>query len=138
MKNKLLYLWQLPQNIIGFILKHISNSVMARKVIDKQYYDFFIANRFNNTWSGVSLGNYVVFAKDKYADETSIKHEYGHQKQSLYLGWLYLIIIGLPSVCGNLFDRFFHKNWTTKKRIEWYYKKLPWERWADELGNVER
>jgi len=52
----------------------------------------------------------------------------GHQKQSLYLGWLYLIIIGLPSVTGNLLNRV----------IDFDYYKQPWEAWADKLGGVKR
>ena len=66
-----------------------------------------------------------------------IRHEQGHQKQSLYLGWLYLIIIGIPSFCGNIFDRLFHRKWDVSKRYDWYFSQ-PWEKWADELGGVNR
>lgn len=98
---------------------------------------FYVAQKFNSNWSGVSLGNYIIFSSHHNADDNSIKHEHGHQKQSSYLGWLYLILIGLPSFVGNLYDRIAHKKWTIKERIKWYYNQ-PWEKWADELGDVKR
>jgi hypothetical protein len=115
MKNILLYLWQLPQNLLGLAVVTFTR---AEKKGDIYYTDEY---RF-----GVSLGNYIIFggffnSKDK-------KHEQGHQKQSLYLGWLYLLVIGLPSVIGNLLNR-----------VIWFdYYKQPWEAWADKLGGVER
>lgn len=48
---------------------------------------------------------------------------------------VYLLLIGIPSACGNIYDRFFHKKWTSYRRNEWYYKQ-PWEKWADRLGGV--
>ena len=79
-------------------------------------------------YAGVSLGKYIIFDNRRTIKDNDIKHEIGHQKQSLYLGWLYLIIIGLPSVTGNLIYRI--------KRFNYY--ALPWEKWADKLGNVKR
>lgn len=75
---------------------------------------------------GVSLGKYVILCKKRSFND--ILHEGGHQKQSLYLGWLYLPLIGLPSVIGNLLNRF----------IPFDYYKQPWEAWADKLGEVHR
>lgn len=60
-----------------------------------------------------------------------------YQIQSLYLGPLYILIIGIPSVIGNLWDRIAHKSWSNAKRIKWYYT-LPWEYSADKLGGVSR
>lgn len=75
---------------------------------------------------GVSLGNFIIVARG--SESNTIRHEWGHQRQSLYLGWLYLVVIGLPSVIGNLLNRV----------IKFDYYRQPWERWADELGGVER
>lgn len=85
----------------------------------------YITNNLFN--SGVSLGKYIIFQKDCY-DAQSILHEKGHQKQSLYLGWLYLLLIGLPSILGNLVHRV----------IKFNYYNQPWEKWADKLGGVIR
>lgn len=125
MKEKLLWLWQLPQNIIGWLL---SRSATRLGVLG------FIVYYQNWKWlSGVSLGNYIILPKTCYGPKCSatIKHEHGHQLQSRYLGPLYLIVIGLPSALGNLLARilpFYRK----------IYYKQPWERWADRLGHVTR
>ena len=131
-KKIVLWLWQLPQNVVGFCL--------TRKPKIVQYYKnvpiYYTKNVFG---AGVSLGNYIVLDVNYYTGHVtnSIKHEYGHSRQSLYLGWLYLIVVGLPSVCGNLIDRLFHKSWDIQKRCRWYYGQ-PWENWADKLGTVQR
>lgn len=125
MKSILKYLWQLPQNILGLLV------IFFSKASYDPIYDIW------NTGChfGVSLGRYVIlYAR---SNSKSIKHEQGHQKQSLYLGWLYLLVIGLPSATGNLIDRWFHKKWTYSKRTVWYYSQ-PWEHWADKLGGVIR
>ena len=124
-------IWQLPQNILGSIVILFTS---AFKTKDGRYW----VTRKGGF--GVSLGDFIIFGdmNGRYIpSEESIKHEQGHQKQSLYLGWLYLLIIGFPSACGNIYDRIVHKKWDREKRIKWYYN-LPWEKWADKLGGVER
>ena len=115
MKNILLYLWQLPQNLLGLAVILFTG---AEKRGDIYYTD--------KHWFGVSLGNYIIFGG--FFNSTDKKHEQGHQKQSLYLGWLYLPVIGLPSVMGNLLNRV----------IDFDYYKQPWEAWADRIGGIER
>lgn len=134
-KKVLLWLWQLPQNLIGFCM--IRNpKFVSQCTTDNDFPVYFTDNVFG---AGVCLGDYILLDY-KYlgrSNRTSIKHEYGHHRQSTYLGWFYLIVIGLPSLCGNLMDRVFHKNWNVTKRNNWYYS-LPWEKWADKLGGVKR
>ena len=129
MKNILLYLWQLPQNLLGLLVIAFTGAQPC-KALDITYY------RPKRGRLGVSLGNYITLSYP-YNNLKTVRHEHGHQKQSLYLGWLYLIIIGLPSASGNLWDRAFHKHWSATDREKWYYN-LPWEAWADRLGGVER
>lgn len=126
MKKFLMYLWQLPQNILGLLVILFTGAEfsLAYSVWETRKYSF-----------GVSLGRYIIFGK--HFEYTDLKHEQGHQRQSLYLGWLYLIVIGLPSALGNLYDRIAHRSWNYKSRIKWYYSQ-PWEAWADKLGGVER
>lgn len=131
MKQIILFIWQLPQNILGLLIILFTG---AFKTKDGRYWVTGIGA------FGVSLGAYIIFGdmNGRYAPlENSIKHEQGHQRQSLYLGWLYLLVIGLPSVCVNLWDRLFHKKWLRQKRIDWYYSRYP-EHWADKLGDVKR
>lgn len=126
MKKILLYLWQLPQNLLGLAV------ILFSRAKKTAWYDdvYFTKMRF-----GVSLGNYIIV--NILDTDSTIRHETGHRKQSQYLGWLYLLVIGLPSILGNIWDRLFHKHWDLYKRITWYYKQ-PWEAWADKLGNVNR
>ena len=140
MLQVLLYIWQLPQNLLGAILllfywpeetydykpyKHDSGLLV------KLHYS-------SRLRSAISLGKHIIVSS-AYKDYTGIaeRHEYGHCLQSLRLGWLYLIIIGLPSLLGNIWDRIAHKNWRYADSVKWYYNQ-PWEKWADELGGVER
>lgn len=128
-KKILLFIHQLPQNILGLLVILFTG---AEK--NNAFYWRTSKYRF-----GVSLGSYIIFGaiSDKYILWQSVKHEQGHQKQSLFLGWLYLIIIGLPSAAGNIWDRFAHRNWPYWKREQWYYNQ-PWEKWADKLVKVNR
>lgn len=136
------FIWQLPQSLLALILIGLSKR--------KETCNYFIDNKNIKVYfvdtvfgCGVSLGNYILLDYKSYYHsrnyiEKTIRHKYGHQKQSLYLGWLYLIVVGLVSaIFNNLWDRLFHKNWTIKQRNTWYYNRFP-EKWADKLGEVER
>ncbi len=130
MKNVLLWIWQLPQNLLGLVVllfnKVSSGHVKVKYIDDIKYYS---AKYVNNC--GVSLGNYIFFDSDRPITKEAIHHERGHQKQSLKYGWLYLFIIGLPSAMGNIYSRLAHKD------SKWYYSQW-WERTADKLGGVVR
>lgn len=131
MKETLLWLWQLPQNLAGWCISRRSGSILMCEVNNEPVDIYFLKKFFG---SAVSLGNYVIVQSTARSESdfwVAVKHEYGHQKQSLYLGPLYLIVIGLPSLAGNIYARIAHKS------REWYYSQ-PWEAWADKLGGVER
>lgn len=139
MKNILLWIWQLPQNLIGFFLTRKPKAIRTYRCNDGEKVNvYFTSNVFG---CGVSLGNYIILDYDFYytfIPHLTINHEHGHQKQSRYLGWLYLIVIGFTSaICNNLWDRLFHRKWASEKRVKWYYSRFP-EKWADNLGGVER
>ena len=117
MKEFLLYLWQLPQNILGLLVVYFTRAIKLKTV-------YLVPNPY---FGGVSLGKYIIVS-DGQDTSNIILHEKGHQKQSLYFGPLYLLFIGLPSIIGNLIYRIKPFN---------YYKQ-PWEKWADKLGGVNR
>ena len=131
----LLFIWQLPQNLLAMIVYLFANPRGLSCTFDGQWHDYYVAQRFVGGW-GVSLGNFIFFGYKP--DVISIRHEYGHQCQSLYLGWLYLLVIGLPSFSACVYDIWFHQKWTPEERMKWYYTKLPWEAWAEKLGNTQR
>lgn len=128
-----LFIWQLPQNLVGLIVKLVN-----LKKITYEYsnctLDLNIAYIKPLFDSAVSLGRFIL-ADDRIKNrsqkekERCISHEIGHTYQSKYLGPLYLIVIGLPSLIGNLL----HRAGVFKN----YYAQ-PWEKWADKLGKVER
>jgi hypothetical protein len=122
------YLWQLPQHIVGLLVKLVTSASLVNEYKTSRVY---IAARYH---FGVSLGEYIIVSSG-YTSKNVIAHEYGHSRQSLMLGPLYLIVIGLPSALGNIWDRVAHKSWTVSNRIRWYYSQ-PWEAWADKLGGV--
>ena len=134
-KDWLIVVWTLLQSLLGLFLVIITGAKPMYMTIRNKQYKFYIARRFNKTWSGVSLGDYIVFSLEEFADEINVRHEYGHHKQSLMLGPLYLIVIGLPSLLGNLWDKFAHTNWSCLDRIVWYYTQ-PHEHWADSLAGI--
>ena len=118
MTRIILYIWQLPQNILGLIVKVVTR---AEKEFAGYYYW-----RFK---SGLSLGNYIFINKTALVE--TAKHEEGHQKQSLMLGPLYLLVIGLPSFV-----------WACLKTIG-FFKKTSYynfytEQWTDKLAGIER
>ncbi len=124
MKRIMLYLWQLPQNLVGWF---VFNMLEAKSSpIDK---GVFLHHK--SFFSSVSLGKFIILNEYQYNGKT-LRHEYGHQKQSQYLGWFYLPVIGLPSVIGNLLFRIEF----IRKRFNYYHQ--PWEKWADKLGDVDR
>lgn len=141
MCSLLLWVWQLPQNLLGLLVILIFR---AKRVSD-------IYTLYFTLWSvkipgfGISLGSYIIMSLPcSYSD---FIHEYGHGIQSRWLGPLYLILVGIPSgVFNNLWDRLFHKKWPLERRVKWYYSRWPegpgghwWDRFtADVLGGVSR
>lgn len=87
------------------------------------------SDRLYNYLSGASLGRYIVLKP--HHSMTTIRHEYGHVRQSRMLGPLYLFVVGIPSAINNLRSR------KDPKVYENYYNMYP-ENWADKLGGVTR
>jgi hypothetical protein len=128
-KNIISAVWELPQNVLGAIVKAISKAT--------PYTTYKDANVYSWKLGGMSLGKYI-FVPFKITPPKSrrvqeyIKHEYGHTVQSKYLGWSYLIVIGLFSlIWANCFEWYRKK---TGKSYYWFYT----EKWADKLGGVNR
>ena len=147
MKKILLYIWQLPQNLLALFLIAISKDKIKREFVcndGSSVTIYFVNSVFG---AGVSLGDYILLDKSCYlglytvACNTfinTVNHEHGHQIQSKYFGPLYLLVIGITSaIFNNLLDRLMHKSWSYSKRINWYYNRFP-EKWADNLGGVNR
>lgn len=126
MKKVILYVWQLPQNVLGLLV------ILVTRAKPVPEYGVWYTKKYR---FGVSLGSYIILGSR--STMTSVNHEGGHQKQSQKLGWLYLPVIGLPSLAGNIIDRTLHRKWSSMRRTNWYYN-LPWEKQADNLGGIYR
>lgn len=117
------YIWELPQNLLGLLLRVIY------KGTDSEY-DGAVVRRSLKMQGGISLGRYIIVSQ--FASKTTVMHEYGHCLQSRRLGWLYLLVIGLPSIVwAGLYG-------TVVKPTKNGYYRWYTERWADRLGGVER
>lgn len=135
MKNFILYFWQLPQHILGLLL--IALYRPERKHIMENRNEIYYASRMKG---GISLGKYSIVAICHYRNDLSeslkrdtVRHEaIGHAKQSLYFGWLYLIVIGLFSAGWAIVY-----GWLVKPTKNGYYQFWT-ERWADKIAGVER
>lgn len=128
-KNCLSYLWELPQNLLGLVVKKVSKATYYVTYKDATVYSW-------NLFGAISLGRYIFLpfkdvSPERVLVQHYIKHEYGHSIQSKYLGWLYLIVIGLPSfIWANCFNRYRQKSGKT-------YYDFYTEKWANKLGGVE-
>ena len=102
MKKILLFIWQLPQNLVALFILFILNRKNERysKKIENCTVWFVKRGVFK---AGISLGNFIILnnlfdtskVSSKYLSKT-VKHEHGHQIQSMYTGPLYVLIIGIP------------------------------------------
>lgn len=121
MKLIFTWIWCFPQMLIGWIVKMVTK---ARKNGD--HYEWNIQR------GSASLGTYVFLCPVHYNSETTLKHEFGHTKQSYILGWLYMPLIFLPSlIWAGCFEKYRRK--TGKSYYSFYT-----ERWADKLAGIER
>lgn len=131
----LLWLYQLPQNLAGWIYSRFGSKDMILDLDTGNCITIFYAPCFK---AGVTLGQYIILDPvwqnvTRTHFMNTVKHEYGHSIQSKYLGWFYLLIVGIPSVIRNILNRINNKKFNSK----WYYSGYP-ERWADKLGKVVR
>jgi hypothetical protein len=129
-KRAIMFIWQLPQNIIAIMFLLVIKDKDFVSVQTKDDVNFYKIKNFD---SGVSFGS-LVFINAENSDPRTIRHEYGHSLQSRMLGPLYLIVVGLPSLTMNIICRI--KGWDSEYSKN-YYNRFP-ENWADKLGNVTR
>ncbi|MBQ4618184.1 MAG: hypothetical protein IJB27_07430 [Clostridia bacterium] len=128
-------IWGLPQTVLGLVL-----FLIHRRAPHRGYHGAIVT-----TWSlrsSVSLGMFVFVTaepyfyeklKDDYAKEDLaarlLVHEYGHTIQSLILGPLYLIVMGIPSTLWGFLPCCVRR----RKRGASYFSFFT-EAWANRLG----
>ncbi len=142
MKVFLYRLWQCTWGIIQTV---VGGAVFLLYRKEKHFsYHGSIVTVWNNT-SSVSLGMFVfITGKPYFADKLSsqyskmecsrrlLVHEYGHTIQSLILGPLYLILMGIPS---SLWAGLPCANKMRKEKGVSYFSFFT-ESWANTLGEM--
>jgi hypothetical protein len=120
-------LWEEPQSILGALLLLVRWTFGWVERIDWANGRLFIQSR----GGGVSLGLFVFYFRGSGVRE----HEYGHTFQSRWLGPLYLILVGIPSVSRVIYGWAYHR--FTGEYWMGYFDGWP-EKQADRLGGVTR
>lgn len=122
MLQVVLWLWQLPQNIVGLTYLLVVRAHRLTRWGGTSFY------RHRLRTGSVSLGDYIFLSPG--ASRHTMLHEYGHHRQSLLLGPLYLVVVGLPSL-----------TWAAMRSAGLFrgksYYSFCVEKWANELGGVE-
>ena len=108
-------IWTLPQTIVGLIILPF----LGKKKFIRKHGCCYIYE-CENMSGGISLGTFIFVSPSSAKKEAIIEHEIGHYYQSLYLSWLYLIIIGIPSCLWSCFCNdtcyysFYTERWANK------------------------
>ena len=118
-------LWGLPQTLLGLLI------FLACPGCSHSTYRGAVVTRWRGS-RGLSLGLFVFLPQG--ADDRLLAHEYGHTLQSLLLGPLYLLVIGLPSLIWAGLPALERRR--ARRRISYY--AFYTERWADRWGGVVR
>jgi hypothetical protein len=129
----LCFTWGLPQAIVGSIVYLIRRIKHPKAKISFYNYGtiMFKSDELN---SGLSLAPFLfILDYDMEVDDGRQSrmemHEFGHVKQSLMLGPLFLFVVGIPSICWLIIQT----HWL--KQLN-YYKSFYTEIWADKMGHV--
>lgn len=121
----LVCIWQLPQ-IIAACLYHVYIT-KSEGIVDTCYIQGAIAFIKKKSCGSVTLGPYIFLSPR--ATDTTVRHEWGHTRQSLLLGPLYFIVIGIPSIIWAAI----HKTIAPNKPYDWFYTEST----ANKLGGVD-
>lgn len=116
----LLWIWQLPQNLCGLLIKLYFKG--EKKMLKQRGTAFYVAPTMNG---GISLGNYIFISVKSGDREPVYDHEFGHCIQSRILGPFYVLVVGIPSLV--------HAMCCSKENYYHFYT----EKWANKLGGIE-
>ncbi len=129
--NLLRLIWQLPQLMLGILFgivcfcipPHHDNyskqsdyggNIMLLKGSSAILTPHVVCITSNRCKSGISFGPIMYLNSYLYhSDPYIVVHKYGHSIQSLYLGWFYLIIVGIPALF-NKSHLSFPENWANR------------------------
>ena len=130
MKNVLKFigalLWQLPQSIIGWSMM-LFFVIFGKVRLITKYKQCYIFEA-DLMQGAISLGTVIICSTYSAKNVATIQHEIGHMERSRKISWLYLFVIGIPSICwAALYRKLGYKN---------YYVFFT-ESWANKLAGLE-
>lgn len=133
-KSFLLWIWQLPQNLLGLLLVAFLPSMVPIECCGTTLFMthpslLFFSDRMRGA---VTLGRYVILNSGYLTKYRTWDHERGHSIQSMILGPLYLLVIGIPSLAWAALWKY----GVIDDRKAAYYDFYT-ERWANRLGGVK-
>lgn len=115
------WIWQCPQNIIGWL---IVRKKQPRRLLPGGVKLYCIEDMIIPS---LVMGEYIIVNKEMYKTTSFVRHLFGHFLQSFRLGPLYLFIIFIPSVF-----------WVFLCPKENYYMEFYTEKWANKLSAKKR
>lgn len=118
------WIWEFPQCLLGLILTKIYNVEYKETFRGIPIY----AGEFPG---GISLGLYILMSGSSWKNNRGFikEHEWGHTCWSKYLGPLYLLVIGLPSIIWAAVH-----SPQSKRSYYWFYT----EALADKSGGIPK
>jgi len=122
------FTWGLPQNLAG----GAAYLLLRKKYKQERFHYGFVTYVSAKNFGGVSLGLFIFMNPDRpepWLHDTRI-HEYGHTIQSLLLGPLYFLVIGIPSSVWCNFPPLV--KYRKENNVSYY--KLYCESWANRWG----
>ena len=127
--------WEAPQTALGVAV--LAAEAARKRIVQLEVEDGRILVESKGT--GISLGHIVFWSRENSRwhdlDLRNRAHELGHTRQSRMLGWLYLPMVGLPSISRAAYALVYRE--VTGRQWTHYYDGYP-EKWADRLGGVHR
>ena len=124
-KTVILWVWQLPQNLVALVMLLVLQGETKHRLGSIRFY-------FLRTFpGGITLGEYIIVGTKQ---NLTVRHEFGHVLQSRYLGPLYLLVIGLPSLLHAWLNGVIG---CCDRHPEGYYHFWT-EKWADRLAEINR
>jgi hypothetical protein len=135
LRRGLSFAWEAPQTALGMVM--LGAEAARRRIVNIEVEDGRLL--IESTGTGISLGHIVFWSREcsrwHELDVRNRAHELGHCEQSRLLGWLYLPLVGLPSISRAAYAFVFRE--VTGQQWTRYYEGYP-ENWADRLGGVTR
>lgn len=119
--------WGIIQNVVGLC-------VFRANIRRRHFrYNGAVVTVRRSRYGSMGLGMFIFISESAMNGERrefTLTHEYGHTVQSIILGPLFLLIIGLPSLLWAGLPVF--RKYRERRSLSYYW--LYTERWANFLG----